>query len=77
MCHEFGRAWPDRRRQSTANRVLNVLKAALNHAFDEGYVKSNVAWGRRLKPFKKAASLTHLSVASRGTVPLKNSQKPC
>jgi integrase len=42
------------RRQSTANRVLNVLKAALNHAFDEGHVKSNVAWGRRLKPFKKA-----------------------
>jgi integrase len=43
-----------RRRQSTANRVLNVLKAALNCGFDEGHVRSNVAWGRRLKPFAKA-----------------------
>jgi integrase len=44
----------ERRRLSTANRTLTILKAALNHAFDEGDVQSNVAWGRRLKPFKKA-----------------------
>ncbi len=42
-----------RRRRSTANRVLTILKAALNHAFDEGHVKSSTAWGRRLKPFRK------------------------
>jgi integrase len=42
-----------RRRKSTANRVLTILKAALNHAFEEGDVKSNREWGKRLKPFKK------------------------
>lgn len=42
-----------RRRQSTANRNLTVLKAALNHCFDEKLVKSNDAWGRRLKPFRQ------------------------
>jgi integrase len=43
-----------RRRRSTANRTLTILKAALNHAFDEGHVKSNTAWGRRLAPFRQA-----------------------
>jgi len=43
-----------RRRRSTANRVLTVLRAALNHAFDEGHVNSNIAWGRRLKPLRDA-----------------------
>ena len=42
-----------RRRQSTANRNLTVLKAALNHCFDERLAKSNDAWGRRLKPFRQ------------------------
>lgn len=42
-----------RRRRSTANRVLTILKAALNYALDEGHVKSNDAWGRRLKPFRQ------------------------
>lgn len=41
-----------RRRKSSANRVLAVLKAALNHAFDEEKVPSNDAWGRRMKPFR-------------------------
>ncbi len=41
-----------RRRQSSANRVLTILKAALNHAFDEGKVTVNEAWGRRVKPFR-------------------------
>lgn len=41
-----------RRRRSSANRVLTVLKAALNHAYDEGRVSSNDAWGRRVKPFE-------------------------
>ena len=42
-----------RRRQNTANRNLAILKAALNHCFDEGLAKSNDAWGRRLKPFRQ------------------------
>ncbi len=42
-----------RRRKSTANRTLNILKAALNHAFDSGKVPTNNAWGRRLKSFRQ------------------------
>jgi integrase len=42
----------ERRRKSSANRVLTILKAALNHAFDEQHVTSNSAWGRRVKPFR-------------------------
>ena len=36
-----------RRRRVSANRYLSVLKSALNHAFDEGRVSSNLAWGSR------------------------------
>jgi integrase len=39
-----------RRRRSSANRVLTVLKAALNLAWNEGRVSSDTAW-RRVKPF--------------------------
>ena len=44
--------------------MLTILKAALNHAFDEGHIKSNREWGRRLKPFEKvdAARTRFLSV---------------
>jgi integrase len=44
-----------RRRQSSTNRVLTILKAGLNHAFDtdeDGKVPNNQAWGRKLKPFR-------------------------
>jgi integrase len=40
-----------RRRRVSANRYLSVLKSALNHAYDEGHVSSNIAWGRRVKMF--------------------------
>jgi integrase len=40
-----------RRRKSTANRVLTILRAALNLAFNEKHVNSDNAW-RRVKPFK-------------------------
>lgn len=42
-----------RARHSTVNRVLTVLKAALNHAWREGYVPSDTEW-RRVKPFAGA-----------------------
>jgi integrase len=42
-----------RRRRATANRVLTVLKAALNHAFREGKIGSDEAW-RRVRPFREA-----------------------
>jgi integrase len=40
-----------RRRKATANRVLTILKAALNMAWREGYVPSDDAW-RRVKRFR-------------------------
>ncbi len=54
-----------RKRKSSANRVLALLKAALNHAFEEGHAKSNNAWRDRLKPFKgvDAARVEILTVA--------------
>jgi len=54
-----------RRRMASANRMLGMLKAALNHAFDEGQVSSNLAWSRRVKPFKNAnaARVRYLTVA--------------
>jgi integrase len=41
-----------RGRQVSANRILGLLKAALNHAFTEGKVESDLAW-RKVKPFPK------------------------
>lgn len=39
-----------RKRKSTANRILTVLKAGLNHAFRDGASDDDTAW-RRVKPF--------------------------
>jgi integrase len=54
-----------RRRRVTANRVLTMLKAALNHAYDEKHVATRDAWGRRLEPFRNVdvARLRYLTVA--------------
>jgi integrase len=42
-----------RRRKSSANRLLAILKASLNHAFYERYVYDDQEW-RRVKPFPNA-----------------------
>jgi integrase len=42
-----------RRRRSTANRVLTILKAALNHAHREGRCTSDDAW-RTVRAFREA-----------------------
>jgi hypothetical protein len=39
-------------RRSTANRLLTVLKAALNHAFHEGRASADEPW-RKVKPFRE------------------------
>lgn len=51
-----------RRRKSSANRVLTILKAALNHAHQEGKVASDDVW-RSVKPFKEvdAARVRYLN----------------
>jgi len=54
-----------RRRRASANRVLTMLKALLNHAYDEGVVSDASAWGRKLKPFRdvEVARIRYLSIA--------------
>lgn len=53
-----------KRRQSTANRTLTILKAALNAAWREGRIASDAAW-RPVQAFKDAdsARVRWLSVA--------------
>jgi integrase len=53
-----------RRRRATANRIFTTLRAALNHAFREGKIASDIAW-RRVKPFKAVdgARLRFLTIA--------------
>ena len=41
-----------RKRRATANRLLTILKAALNHAFQEGRIPVDEPW-RRVKPFRE------------------------
>jgi len=52
-----------RRRRSTANRTLTVLKAALNREWREGHISADAAW-RRVEPFEavEAARVRYLSV---------------
>jgi integrase len=53
-----------RQRRASANRILGVLKAALNFAFREGHAASDEAW-RRVKPFREASApkISYLSHA--------------
>jgi integrase len=53
-----------RRRRATANKILAVLKAALNFAWREGRVPSDTAW-RRVQPFAGAdvARMRYLTIA--------------
>lgn len=53
-----------RRRRASANRVLTVLKAALNRAWREGRLPSDAVW-RRVEPFARvaAARVRYLKVA--------------
>jgi integrase len=53
----------DRRRKATANRILTVLKAALNRAWRDGKVASDSAW-RRVEPFESvdAARVRYLTI---------------
>jgi len=53
-----------RRRRSTANRIVSILRAALTHAWREGKVPSDQAW-RRVKLFENvnSARARYLTVA--------------
>ncbi|MDE2582744.1 MAG: site-specific integrase [Rhodospirillales bacterium] len=53
-----------RRRRASANRVLTIAKAALNHAWRERKIASDDTW-RRVQPFKEAdaARVRYLTTA--------------
>ncbi len=53
-----------RRRRSSANRTMTILKAALNRAWRRGRVPSDAAW-RRVEPFEDvdAARVRYLTIA--------------
>jgi len=53
-----------RARRASANRIWSILRAALNFAFSNGKVETDIAW-RRLKPFRNvdAARLRYLTIA--------------
>lgn len=62
--------WTDdmrRKRKSTANRILTILKAALNHAWIEGMGGNREEW-QRVKPFEDADAprVAHLSKEEAG-----------
>lgn len=42
-----------RKRKASANRILTILKASLNHAYRAGKASSDDAW-RRVRPFRSA-----------------------
>ena len=52
-----------RRRRASANRILTILKSALNRAWRESHIRSNSAWAR-VEPFKNvgAARVRYLTV---------------
>lgn len=58
-----------RKRKATANRILTILKAALNRAYNEGKVASDDAW-RRVKPYRNvdSAKIRFLTLSECGRV---------
>jgi integrase len=53
-----------RRRRSSANRILTILKAALNRKWRDGQIASDAAW-RRVEPFEgvESARVRYLTIA--------------
>ena len=64
-----------RARRATANRLLTILKAALNYAFHEGRVGSDEAW-RKVKPFREADAPTVRYLSAPECVRLFNACEP-
>jgi integrase len=64
-----------RKRRATANRILTVLKAALNHAWKSGHVTSDDAW-RRVKPFRAVGTARVRYLSEAECVRLVNACEP-
>jgi len=64
-----------RKRRATANRILTVLKAALNHTWKSGHAGSDDAW-RRVRPFKAVDSARVRYLSEAECVRLVNACEP-
>jgi integrase len=64
-----------RKRRATANRILTVLKAALNQGWKSGHVASDDAW-RRVKPFRGVETARVRYLAADECVRLVNASEP-
>ena len=64
-----------RKRRATANRILTVLKAALNHAWKAGHVSSDDGW-RRVPPFRAVETARVRYLTKTECVRLVNACKP-
>jgi integrase len=64
-----------RRRQATANRVFNALRACLNHAWRDGKVDSDSAW-RRVPAFRNVDAPVVRFLTSEEAVRLVNASEP-
>ena len=64
-----------RKRRATANRILTVLKATLNHAWKSGHITSDAAW-RRVKPFRAVETARVRYLSETESVRLVNACEP-
>ena len=61
------------RRPASANRVLTILKAALNHGFHDGKIAADVEW-RKAKPFRGVERHGALPLTGGGAAPDQRSR---
>jgi integrase len=64
-----------RARKDSANRILSILKAALNHALDRGRVKHGEAW-QAVKPYRGTTSARIRFLSAEEQVRLVNACPP-
>ncbi|MBX3708268.1 MAG: site-specific integrase [Gammaproteobacteria bacterium] len=64
-----------RRRRATANRIITILKAILNHAFHTNRVETNESW-QKLKPFKNVSEPKIRFLSEDETIRLINACEP-
>lgn len=64
-----------RKRRASANRIVSMLKAILNHAFKTDRVKSNEAW-QKLKPFGNVSEPRIRFLSEKDSLRLLNACEP-
>lgn len=64
-----------RKRRASANRIVSMLKAILNHAFKTDRVKSNESW-QKLKPFGNVSEPRIRFLSEKDSLRLMNACEP-